>query len=56
VVSGREKVPVARAVVTSGLCTVLVTDEATANALLDLPGTIHPDIPLLPTALRRTAT
>jgi deoxyribonucleoside regulator len=56
VVSGREKVPVARAVVTSGLCTVLVTDEATANALLDLPSAIHPDIPLLPTALRRTAT
>lgn len=35
VVSGRGKHEVARAVVTSGLCTVLVTDEATALALLE---------------------
>ncbi len=35
VVAGRAKHDVARAVVTSGLCTVLVTDEATAQALLE---------------------
>jgi deoxyribonucleoside regulator len=35
VVSGEAKHDVARAVVTSGLCTVLVTDEATALALLE---------------------
>ena len=35
VVSGEAKHPVARAVVTSGLCTVIVTDEATALALLE---------------------
>jgi deoxyribonucleoside regulator len=35
VVSGETKHDVARAVVTSGLCTVLVTDEATALALLE---------------------
>jgi len=35
VVSGQSKHDVARAVVTSGLCTVLVTDEATALALLE---------------------
>lgn len=34
VVAGEAKHDVARAVVTSGLCTVLVTDEATAHALL----------------------
>jgi deoxyribonucleoside regulator len=34
VVAGEAKHDVARAVVTSGLCTVLVTDEATARALL----------------------
>lgn len=34
VVSGEAKHPVARAVVTSGLCSVVVTDEATAAALL----------------------
>ncbi|WP_022884142.1 sugar-binding transcriptional regulator [Glaciibacter superstes] len=35
VISGRSKHPVARAIVGSGLCTVLVTDEDTANAILD---------------------
>ena len=35
VVSGDAKHDVARAVVTSGLCTVIVTDEATATALLE---------------------
>jgi deoxyribonucleoside regulator len=35
VVAGEAKHPVARAVVTSGLCSVLVTDEATAAALLE---------------------
>lgn len=35
VVAGESKHDVARAVVTSGLCTVLVTDEATAQALLE---------------------
>lgn len=35
VVSGEAKHDVARAVVTSGLCTVLVTDEATAVALME---------------------
>lgn len=35
VVSGESKHDVARAVVTSGLCTVIVTDEATALALLE---------------------
>jgi deoxyribonucleoside regulator len=50
VVAGAAKVPVARAVVTSGLCTALVTDEATANALLDLP-----EVPLPHTARTRTA-
>ncbi len=35
VVSGEAKHNVARAVVTSGLCTVVVTDEATAVALLE---------------------
>lgn len=34
VISGRTKHAIARAVVGSGLCTVLVTDEDTANALL----------------------
>jgi deoxyribonucleoside regulator len=50
VVAGAAKVPVARAVVTSGLCTALVTDETTANALLDLP-----DASLPHTARTRTA-
>ena len=35
VVAGSSKHDVARAVVTSGLCTVIVTDEATATALLE---------------------
>lgn len=35
VIGGREKHAVARAVVTSGLCSVLVTDQATALAILD---------------------
>ena len=35
VVAGESKHDVARAVVTSGLCTVLVTDEATAQTLLE---------------------
>lgn len=35
VLSGEKKHAVARAVVTSGLCTVLITDEATARALLE---------------------
>lgn len=34
VISGRQKHPVARAIVSSGLCSVLVTDEATALAVL----------------------
>jgi deoxyribonucleoside regulator len=34
VVAGTGKHDVARAVVTSGLCTVIVTDESTAQALL----------------------
>ena len=34
VISGRSKHAIARAVVRNGLCTVLVTDEDTANALL----------------------
>lgn len=35
VVAGRAKHDVARAVVSAGLCTLVVTDEATARALLD---------------------
>ena len=35
VVAGESKHDVARAIVMSGLCTVLVSDEATALALLD---------------------
>lgn len=35
VVAGEAKHPIARAVVTSGLCSVIVTDEATAAALLE---------------------
>lgn len=35
VVAGTAKHDIARAVVTSGLCTVLITDEATARALLE---------------------
>jgi deoxyribonucleoside regulator len=35
VVAGAAKHDIARAVVTSGLCTVLITDEATARALLE---------------------
>jgi deoxyribonucleoside regulator len=35
VVAGRAKHDIARTVVTSGLCTVLVTDDATARALLE---------------------
>ncbi|MHB1172478.1 MAG: sugar-binding transcriptional regulator [Lacisediminihabitans sp.] len=35
VIAGEAKHDVARAVVTSGLCTVIVTDEATARALLE---------------------
>lgn len=35
VVAGEAKHPVARAVVTSGLCSVIITDESTARALLD---------------------
>jgi deoxyribonucleoside regulator len=35
IVSGESKHDVARAVVTSGLCTVVITDEATALALLE---------------------
>lgn len=35
VVAGEAKHPVARAVVSTGLCTVIVTDEATAHALLE---------------------
>src|SRR5690606_6209484 len=35
VVSGEAKLPVTRAVVTSGLCSVLVTDETMARALLE---------------------
>lgn len=34
VIAGQAKHEIARAVVTSGLCTVLITDEATADALL----------------------
>jgi len=37
VVAGEAKHPVARAVVSTGLCTVIVTDEATAQALLAAP-------------------
>lgn len=35
-VAGNAKHDIARAVVTNGLCSVVVTDEATANALLEL--------------------
>ncbi|MDO7881621.1 sugar-binding transcriptional regulator [Salinibacterium soli] len=35
VLSGESKHDVARAIVTSGLCTVLITDESTASALLE---------------------
>lgn len=35
VVAGESKHPVARAVVSTGLCTVIITDEATAHSLLD---------------------
>jgi deoxyribonucleoside regulator len=35
VIAGTAKHDIARAVVTSGLCTVLITDEATARALLE---------------------
>ena len=35
IVAGESKHRVARAVVTSGLCSVIVTDEATAHALLE---------------------
>jgi deoxyribonucleoside regulator len=34
VIAGRQKHAIASAVVSSGLCTVLVTDEATALAVL----------------------
>jgi deoxyribonucleoside regulator len=37
VVAGHDKHPVAKAIVTSGLATVLITDEDTAAFLLDLP-------------------
>jgi deoxyribonucleoside regulator len=37
VVAGVAKHEIARAVVTSGLCTVVVTDEATATSLLSAP-------------------
>jgi deoxyribonucleoside regulator len=37
VVAGHDKHPVAKAIVTSGLATVLITDEDTATFLLDLP-------------------
>lgn len=39
VIAGEAKHPVARAVVSSGLCSVIVTDEETARALLDEPVT-----------------
>ena len=45
VVSGPEKVPVARAIVSSGLCSVLVTDEDTANALLGTADDPSPSTP-----------
>ncbi|MEX1079408.1 MAG: sugar-binding domain-containing protein [Homoserinimonas sp.] len=35
VVAGEAKHPIARAVVSTGLCTVIVTDEATAHSLLE---------------------
>jgi deoxyribonucleoside regulator len=35
VVAGEAKHPVARAVVSTGLCTVVITDEATAHSLID---------------------
>ncbi|RUR02016.1 sugar-binding transcriptional regulator [Labedella endophytica] len=60
VVSGAEKVAVARAIVASGLCTVLVTDEGIANALLaavhppDDPGGSQDSSPRHPS--RRTTT
>jgi deoxyribonucleoside regulator len=37
VVAGKDKHPVAKAIVTSGLATVLITDEDTAAFLLDAP-------------------
>jgi len=50
VVAGEAKHPVARAVVSTGLCTVIVTDEATAQALLatqELDNTqAHPEVQL----------
>jgi deoxyribonucleoside regulator len=51
VVTGADKIPVARAVVTSGLCTVFVTDEDTANALLDSSHDPSPSTPLRRTAI-----
>ena len=38
VVAGEGKHEVARALVTNGLCTVLITDDLTAAALLEEPG------------------
>jgi deoxyribonucleoside regulator len=35
VISGESKHAIARAVVSSSLCSVLITDEATARAVLD---------------------
>src|SRR6218665_1566548 len=40
VIAGKSKHPVARAVVKSGLCTVLITDEGTALDLLDGPNRV----------------
>jgi deoxyribonucleoside regulator len=53
VIAGPDKIAVARAVVSSGLCTALVTDEDTANALLD-SSSQHVHSPS--TARTRTAT
>jgi deoxyribonucleoside regulator len=43
VIGGEAKHPVARSIVTHGLCSVVVTDEHTARALLDAD---HPDVEL----------
>ncbi len=55
VIGGESKHPVARAIVTHGLCSVLVTDEHTARALLGHPDDTH-DLDLATTVPREDAS
>ncbi len=59
VIGGESKHPVARAIVTHGLCSVLVTDEHTARALLGHPdgaAFVDDDLDLATTASREDAS